>query len=111
MFAEIFRVLRPGGRAVISDIVSAVEVPDHLRADPELWTGCVSGAYQEQAFLEAFERAGFSGGQLVKRDSVPWRVVDGIEFRSVTVLASKGNQASATPGVTTAGCGPTSRCS
>ena len=92
LFAETFRVLRRGGRAVISDIVSAVEVPDHLRADPELWSGCISGAYQEEAFLAAFERAGFYGVHLVKRDSTPWRVVDGIEFRSVTVIAYKGKQ-------------------
>ncbi|MGB8961305.1 MAG: methyltransferase domain-containing protein [Pseudonocardiaceae bacterium] len=92
LFAETFRVLRRGGRAVISDIVSAVEVPDHLRADPELWSGCISGAYQEEAFLAAFERAGFYGVHLVKRDPTPWRVVDGIEFRSVTVIAYKGKQ-------------------
>ncbi len=92
LFAEIFRVLRRGGRAVISDIVSAVEVPEHLRADPELWSGCVSGAFQEEAFLAAFERAGFYGIHLVKRDSAPWRVVEGIEFRAVTVVAYKGKQ-------------------
>jgi len=92
LFAETFRVLRRGGRAVISDIVGAVEVPDHLRADPELWSGCISGAYQEEAFLAAFELAGFYGVRLVKRDPAPWRVVAGIEFRSVTVIAYKGEQ-------------------
>ncbi len=92
LFAEIFRVLQRGGRAVISDIVSAVEVPEHLRTDPELWSGCVSGAFQEETFLEAFERAGFYGIHLVKRDSAPWRVVEGIEFRAVTVVAYKGKQ-------------------
>ena len=92
LFAEIFRVLRRGGRAVISDIVSDVEVPEHLRADPELWSGCISGAYQEEAFLRAFEQAGFHGITLEKRDSAPWQVVEGIEFRSVTVVAYKGKQ-------------------
>ena len=92
LFAEIFRVLRRGGRAIISDIVSDVEVPAHLRGDPELWSGCVSGAYQEEAFLRAFEQAGFYGVTLEKRDSAPWQVVEGIEFRSVTVVAYKGKQ-------------------
>lgn len=92
MFGEIFRVLRRGGRAVISDIVSDVPVPERLRADPELWSGCISGAYQEEAFLAAFERAGFHGVHLVKRDSAPWQVVEGVEFRSVTVIAYKGKQ-------------------
>lgn len=92
LFREIFRVLRRGGRAIISDIVSDVEVPAHLRADPELWSGCVSGALQEEAFLQAFEDAGFYGVTLDKRDSSPWQVVEGIEFRSVTVVAYKGKQ-------------------
>lgn len=92
LFAEIFRVLRRGGRAVISDIVSDVVVPDHLRADAELWSGCISGAYEEEAFLRAFEEAGFYGVTLDKRDSAPWQVVEGIEFRSVTVVAYKGKQ-------------------
>ncbi len=92
LFAEIFRVLRRGGRAIISDIVSDVEVPEHLRADADLWSGCISGAFQEEAFLQAFEDAGFYGVTLDKRDSAPWQVVDGIEFRSVTVVAYKGKQ-------------------
>lgn len=92
LFAEIFRVLRKGGRAIISDIVSDVEVPEHLRADPELWSGCISGAFQEEAFLQAFEDAGFYGVTLDKRDSAPWQVVEGIEFRAVTVVAYKGKQ-------------------
>jgi len=92
LFDEIFRVLRRGGRAVIADIVSAVEVPGNLRDDPQLWSGCISGAFQEEAFLRAFEQAGFHGVQLVRRDPAPWRVVEGIEFRSVTVVAHKGKQ-------------------
>src|SRR6059036_1793705 len=44
LFEEIFRVLRKGGRAVISDIVSDEPVPDHLQNDPKLWSGCISGA-------------------------------------------------------------------
>jgi len=97
LFSEIFRVLRPGGRAVISDIVSNVEVPDDLRADPELWSGCISGAFQEGAFLGAFETAGFGDVTLDKRDEAPWRVVEGIEFRSVTVVAHKGGAGAGQP--------------
>ena len=89
---EIFRVLRRGGRAVISDIVSDEVVPAELKADPELWSGCVSGAFQEPAFLDAFARAGFYGIEILRRDEDPWRVVEGIEFRSVTVRAWKGKE-------------------
>lgn len=92
LFEEIFRVLRKGGRAVISDIVCDEEVPEHLQNDPELWSGCISGALTEEGFVEAFEDAGFYGIQILKRDEEPWRTVEGIEFRSVTIEAFKGKQ-------------------
>ena len=92
LFEEIFRVLKKGGRAVISDIVSDEEVPEEMQQDPELWSGCISGAFTEERFLAAFERAGFYGIQILKRDLDPWRTVQGIEFRSVTVEAFKGKQ-------------------
>ena len=92
MFAEMFRVVKKGGRVAISDIVADEDVPASLQNDPVLWSGCISGAYREDLFLEAFERAGFYGMEMVKRDEKPWRVVEGIEFRSVTVLAYKGKQ-------------------
>lgn len=92
LFREMFRVLKKGGRAVISDIVSDEVVPNHLQSDSELWSGCISGAFQEQEFLNAFDLAGFHGMALLKRDEKPWRTVEGIEFRSVTVAAYKGKQ-------------------
>jgi len=92
LFDEIFRVLQKGGRAVICDIVSDEEVPDEMQNDPELWSGCISGALTETGFLQAFEHAGFYGIQILKRDAQPWRTVQGIEFRSVTVEAFKGKQ-------------------
>ncbi len=92
MFEEMFRVLKKGGRVAISDIVSDEDVPLHLQNDPELWSGCISGAYREDAFLEAFANAGFYGMEIVKRDEKPWQTVEGIEFRSVTVVAYKGKQ-------------------
>ncbi len=92
LFEEIFRVLRKGGRAVISDIVSDEEVPERLQEDPELWSGCISGALTEEGFLQAFNEAGFYGTQILKRDQEPWQTVEGIEFRSVTIEAFKGKQ-------------------
>jgi len=92
LFREIYRVLNQGGRAIISDIVADEPVPDHLKADPDLWSGCVSGALTEMDFLRAFEDAGFHGIELLERGERPWRTVEGIEFRSVTVSAHKGKQ-------------------
>jgi arsenite methyltransferase len=92
LFDEIFRVLRKGGRAVICDIVSDEEVPEEMQNDPELWSGCISGALTEDGFLHAFEHAGFYGIQILKRNKQPWRTLQGIEFRSATIEAFKGNQ-------------------
>lgn len=92
LFREMFRVLRRGGRAVISDIVSDEVVPESLRSDPHLWSGCISGAFVEHEFLKAFEAAGFYGIQILRRQTDPWAVVEGIEFRSVTVEACKGKE-------------------
>jgi arsenite methyltransferase len=92
LFDEIFRVLKKGGRAAICDIVSDEEVPEEMQSDPELWSGCISGALTEDGFLQAFEHSGFYGIQILKRDAEPWRTVQGIEFRSVTIEAFKGKQ-------------------
>ncbi len=90
LFAEIFRVLRSGGRAVISDIVADRPVPEHLQRDPELWSGCVSGAMVEGEFIDAFAAAGFHGIHVLERQQQPWQTVEGVEFRSLTVAAYTG---------------------
>jgi len=77
---------------VTSDIVSDEPVPEHLQHDPKLWSGCISGAFTEEGFLRAFAGAGFYGMQIMKRDEQPWRTVEGIEFRSMTIQALKGKQ-------------------
>jgi arsenite methyltransferase len=95
LFEELFRVVRPGGRAVISDIVAAREVPEEMRRDPELWSGCISGAFTESGFIDAFASAGFQGIHVVKWETTPWRVIGEIEFRSITVEAFKPSKTEA----------------
>jgi arsenite methyltransferase len=92
LFEEIFRILKKSGRAVICDIVSDEDVPEEMQGDPELWSGCISGAFTEEGFIAAFENAGFYGIQILKRSAQPWRIVQGIEFRAVTIEAFKGKQ-------------------
>lgn len=92
LFAEMFRVLKKGGRCVISDIVSDEPTPIHLQENEELWSGCISGAFQEAEFLQMFEDAGFHAVEMLKLDETPWQVVEGIEYRSMTVQAYKGKQ-------------------
>jgi SAM-dependent methyltransferase len=92
LFAELYRVLKRGGRAVISDIVCDEECPQSMQDDPELWSGCISGALTETGFLAAFEIAGFHGIHILERQVEPWQTVEGIEFRSLTVEAFKGKE-------------------
>jgi len=87
---EIFRVLKPGGRVAVSDIVSDRPIPPALKQDPELWSGCISGAFQDGEFLRTFADNGFHAVSYDKWEAQPWRVVEGIEFRSVTLTACKG---------------------
>ena len=92
LFAEMYRVLKRGGRIAISDIVSDEAVPEHLAQDPNLWSACVSGAFQEEEFLRAFEEAKFHGIQIEDFARKPYQTVEGIEFRAMTVTAYKGKE-------------------
>lgn len=92
LFAEMYRVLKRGGRAVISDIVSDEPVPEHLVNDPDLWSACVSGAFLEEDFLRAFEDAKFYGIHIEELRSEAYQTVEGIECRAVTVTAYKGKE-------------------
>jgi arsenite methyltransferase len=92
LFEEIFRVLKRGGRAVISDIVCDETPTEKIMQDPDLWSGCIAGAFLEAQFLEMFEQAGFHGVEILARQVEPWQVIDGIEFRSMTIRAHKGKQ-------------------
>jgi arsenite methyltransferase len=92
LFAEIFRVLKRGGRAIISDIVCDEDVTPDILQDPKLWSGCIAGAFREDTFLHMFEDAGFHAIEILVRQDQPWQVINGIEFRSMTVRAYKGKQ-------------------
>jgi len=59
VLAEAFRVLRPGGRFAVSDVVVRGETPAEVRKNMELWIGCVAGALEEQEFLALLRDVGF----------------------------------------------------
>ena len=64
VLAEAFRVLRPGGRFAVSDVVVRGAVPPAVRRSMELWVGCVAGALEEQEFLGLLAEVGFEGASI-----------------------------------------------
>ena len=70
VFAEIMRVLRPGGHFSISDVVLLGQLPPKLQTAAELYAGCVSGALQRDAYLHLIEQAGFEQVKIEKQKSI-----------------------------------------
>src|ERR1044071_6783470 len=58
---EAFRVLKPGGRFAVSDVVVRGEIPSEIRRSLELWVGCVAGALHEEDYAARLKAAGFEG--------------------------------------------------
>ena len=78
VLAEAFRVLRPGGRFAVSDVVVRGEVPTEIRRSVELWIGCVAGALEESQYREKLAKAGFEAIDL--EPTRIYRAVDAREF-------------------------------
>ena len=83
---EAARVLRPGGRFAVSDVIADPDMDVRTRRDMAAWTGCVAGALEEEEYRGKLARAGFSGVDLER-----WRVYDIADgrFASAFVRATK----------------------
>jgi len=81
VFAEAFRVLRPGGRLRVSDIVLHRELPASLRGQMDSWASCVAGALLEDDYLGKMRAAGFADVQIIS--STPIKVSDFPEFEEM----------------------------
>ena len=88
LLKNIKRVLKVNGRIAISDIVSNKKVPISLQNDPDLWSGCISGAWYEPEFISDFEEIGFKNLKFSERSSEPWKIIEDIEFRTVTLVGN-----------------------
>jgi arsenite methyltransferase len=78
VLAEAFRVLKPGGRFAVSDVVVRGEVPQAIRRSVELWIGCVAGALEESEYREKLAKAGFEDVDL--EPTRVYRAEDAREF-------------------------------
>ena len=88
LLKNIKRVLKVNGRIAISDIVSNKKVPIRLQNDPDLWSGCISGAWYEPEFINDFKEIGFKNLKFSERSSEPWKTIEDIEFRTVTLVGN-----------------------
>ena len=80
---EAFRVLKPGGRFAVSDVVVRGDVPSDIRRSVELWVGCIAGALEEQEYASKLRAAGFADVEVE-----PWRIYQVDEAR--TFLTDQG---------------------
>jgi cyclopropane-fatty-acyl-phospholipid synthase len=104
-FAEMFRVLRPGGRFCVSDIVATGELPAPVREGAALYVGCVAGAMAEDSYLDLLEATGFNGVRVAEARPIPLSDealagtmgaadiaafrASGVTLKSVTVLGTR----------------------
>ena len=87
VFKETFRVLKPGGRIMVSDVVLSNELPDFLKNSDDAYIGCISGAVLKDKYLETIENAGFKEVEIVDEISIP--VDDWVSHPFTTSVAEK----------------------
>ncbi|MHC4519954.1 MAG: DUF5714 domain-containing protein, partial [Planctomycetota bacterium] len=86
-FSEIFRMLKPGGRAVVSDICYEDDIPLDLKYNQKLRGECIGGAFKQDELFGLLADVGFEGARVVKR--FPYRNVAGYTFYSITYSVRK----------------------
>ncbi|HEX5422945.1 MAG TPA: methyltransferase domain-containing protein, partial [Candidatus Acidoferrales bacterium] len=80
VFAEAFRVLKPGGRFAVSDVVTRGDVPSEIRKNVLAWVGCVAGALEQDEYRAKLRAAGFE--QVDLEPTRVYRIEDAKEFLS-----------------------------
>jgi len=96
VFGEIFRVLRPGGRFCVSDVVARGQIPPDIRRNMELWAGCVAGALEKEEYLATARNAGFTDLVIKSEVDYDYQKTDAFSLASITLVGRKPTTASGT---------------
>lgn len=91
-FKEAHRVLKPGGRMLVSDIVTEGELPEDIKKSFDAWSECVAGALEKNRYLDTIKKAGFRNVEIIGQNSYPEDWLDGRlvgKITSIQVLAKK----------------------
>ncbi len=104
VFQEAYRVLRPGGRLCVSDIVIDGDLPQFIRSRLDAWAGCIAGALDETVYLDKIRAAGFEKVEVLSRDRS--EVDEGTEWGEVQVIVAGEDSQEAKERLAEAGLSP-----
>ena len=91
VFGEAFRVLRPGGRMMVSDMVVNGELSPAIRSQLDAWAGCVAGALKESDYVNKIRAAGFGEVEILSRDYIPvGQVAESEEVQEIVMVGPDG---------------------
>lgn len=93
-FREAYRVLKPGGRIMISDLVTEGKLPEEVRKSFDAWAGCIAGALEKDEYLNTIRRAGFKNIGIVSETTYATDISEGLKGKitSIQVEAFKGKK-------------------
>lgn len=84
VYAEIFRILKPGGRFIVSDVLAENELPEHIRTSAEAIAACYGGAIPEEQYINAIASAGFTDLEILEKSDPYPKGKDQVMVRSYT---------------------------
>ena len=93
VFQEAFRVLKPDGKLMVSDIVTNGDLPDEIRKSFDAWAGCIAGALEKNEYLDTIKKAGFKSVEVISENNYSIDISDNLagKILSIQVKAQKNN--------------------